>query len=692
MAEVPRHKVRNVCFIGPHGAGKTTLDEGLLYLAGVTEKLGRVDDGTSHLDFLEEEKKHQMSISSHISFYEYRSYLVNMLDTPGFTNFMYETQSALRVADSAVIVIEAIPDSLDKVERFWDMATGSGVTKLLFLNDMDRKGADFENSYEEISRILGIKPVPLTIPIGKENNFSGVIDLVDMKAVFYSKDDDHTTSEIPDELKDYADRYREILVESVAELDDEMLEKYIQGEQLDNVKVLKDLREGIMNGEIYPLLAGSATTLGGLHSLMDAINFYLPSIQKSKPVICSDKSGNEILRKPVPDDPVTIYVFKTITDPFAGKISIAKVISGTVRPDATLINSHNGSKTKIGQISRIIGKKEETVKFAEAGDIIALNKLPDVYTGDTLSDPAHPVTVQPVTVPQPVISFAIKPRTRSDEDKLTTALSRIIEEDPTIEFKRDSETGDFLLSGAGKTHIEVVVEKLNNTYGVNVDLETPHVPYRETIRGVAESEGKYVKQTGGRGQYGVAWVRLEPLEGEHFIFEDNIVGGVIPRNFIPSVEKGLQDAMKQGVLAGYPVTGIKAVLFDGKHHKVDSSDIAFQIAASMAFKKAMENARPVLLEPIMSMGIYIPEDSMGDVIGDLNSRRGKVSGVDSSAGGHRINALVPMSEVLSYAPDLRSLTHGSGSFTMEFSHYEEVPSQIAARIIEQRKSADEKTA
>lgn len=691
MGEVPRHKARDIAIIGPHGSGKTTLDEGLLYLAGVVEKPGSVEAGSSHLDYLDEEKSRHMSINSHISYYEYKSYLVNILDTPGFGNFMYETQSALRVADSAVIVVSAVPDSLEKIEMFWDMAGNAGVTRVIFINDMDKHRADFETCYSKLQEILGIKPVPLTIPIGQEQDFKGVIDLVNMKSLVYGENGKYDESDIPEEYSDYATSYREIMVEAVAMLDDELLEKYLQGEKIDNVKVLKDLREAVMGGEIYPLLVGSATTLAGLHPLMDAINYYLPSVLKSRPIKCADINGKEFERKPAPDEPVTLYVFKTISDPFAGKISIAKVISGTVTPDMVLNNSYNNSKIRLGHISRIIGKEEKVVNKAEVGDIIALNKLKDVHTGTTLSDTAHPCIVQPVAVPQPVISFAIKPKTRSDEDKLSTALARIIEEDPTIEFRRDQETGDFLLSGTGQTHVEVVVEKLNNTYGVNVDLETPHVPYRETITSAAEAEGKYVKQTGGRGQYGVAWLRLEPLENDHYVFEDRIVGGVIPKNFIPSVEKGVKDAMKHGVLAGYPVTGVKVSLFDGKHHKVDSSDIAFQVAASMSFKKAMENADPVLLEPVMKMSIYIPDDSMGDVIGDLNSRRGKVSGVDSSAGGHRINALVPMSEVLSYAPELRSLTHGQGSFNMEFSHYEPLPSNLTKKIIEERGGHEQKT-
>ena len=690
MSDIPRHKVRDVAIIGPHGAGKTTLDEGLLFLSGATNKLGMVDAGSSNLDYLKVEKDRHMSVNSHISYYEYKTYGVNILDTPGFANFNYETQSALRICEFAILVVSAIPESVDKIERFWNMAKNANVIKMIFMNDMDKQRANFEKSYEIIKKITGRTPIPLTIPIGEEDNFSGVIDLINMNALNYSDNGEYTTSEIPDDYKDSVDKYREMLEEATAELDDERLEQYLEGIEIENNQLLKDLRNGVMFGDICPLLVGSASKLIGLHPLMDAINYYPPSVMKSKPIDCVDLNGEELQRSPDPEGPATLYVFKTISDPFAGKISVAKVISGSVKPETTLLNSFNNSKVKLGSINKIIGKTEQEVKIADTGDIIAINKLKDVHTGTTLSDLTEPCIVQPIKVPQPVISFAIEPKTRADEDKLTTSLAKIMEEDPTLTFKRNEETGDFLLSGAGQTHIEVVIERLKNIYGINVDIKTPQIPYRESIKIKSEAEGKYVKQTGGKGQYGVAWIRLEPLSnGEDYEFHDEIVGGVIPRNYIPSVEKGIRDAMKNGVLAGYPVTDLKVTVFDGKHHKVDSSDLAFQIASSMGFKEAMENAKPFLLEPIMNMSIAIPEDNMGDVIGDLNSRRGKVVGVDSSGNGHSINAQVPMSEILSYAPELRSITQGKGSFNMEFSHYEEVPGQIASKIIEETKMEKE---
>ena len=690
MSDIPRHKVRDVAIIGPHGVGKTTLSEGLLYLSGATDSLGRVESGSSNLDYLKVEKDRHMSVNSHISYYEYRTYGINLIDTPGFANFTYEAQCALRVVEFALLVVSSITDEVDKIERFWSMADNANVIKIIFMNEMDKQKADFESSYDALQEIIGIKPIPITLPIGQEDGFKGVIDLIQMNALMYSEGGNFDSTAIPDEYMETAKKHREMLEEATAELDDERLEQYLEGMEIENNQLLKDLRNGVMFGDICPLLVGSASKLIGLHPLMDAINFYPPSVMKSKPIKCTNIDGEEFSREPDLEAPSTLYVFKTISDPFAGKISIAKVISGSVSPDTTLNNSFDNSKIKLGHLNRIIGKKEEVINKAQVGDIIALNKLKDVHTGSTLSDLSEPCIVQPVRIPEPVISFAIEPKTRSDEDKLSTSLAKIMEEDPSLQFKRDEETGDFLLSGSGQTHIEVVIERLKNIYDVNVDLKTPHVPYRETIKTKAEAEGKYVKQTGGRGQYGVASIRIEPLtNGEDYQFSDEIVGGVIPKNYIPSVEKGIRDAMKGGVLAGYPVTGVKVTVFDGKHHKVDSSDLAFQIASSMGFKSAMENAKPTLLEPIMKMDIYVSEDNMGDVIGDLNSRRGKVVGVDSSSAGHKINADVPMAEVLSYAPELRAITQGKGSFSMEFSHYEEVPSQIATKIIEIAKSPDE---
>ena len=567
------------------------------------------------------------------------------------------------------------------------MAVKADIPRIFFMNNMDKDRANFEKSLEELENALEIKTVPITIPLGEKQDLKGVINLFEMKAFIYKGDNKYETVDIPEDSVGAANNYREKVLETIAEQDDDILVKYLEGEEIDHDTIIEMYKKGVKNSTIYPLLAGSASKLIGLYSLLGDIKDLVPSpIERAKEK-CQDAEGNDIELSPTVEETPSLYVFKTISDPFAGKISIAKIVSGSIKADSTLYNSATDSKLKLSNLTSIIGKNEHPLKEASVGDIIAMNKLKDVHTGTTLSDVNRPVKISPAEIPQAVLSFAIQPKTRADEDKLTISLARIIEEDPTIDFHREEETNEFLLSGTGQTHVEVVVDKLKNLYGVNVDLKTPKVPYKETVRSKSEAEGKYVKQTGGRGQYGVAKLRIEPLtNGKDHEFVDEIVGGVIPKNFIPSVEKGVNEAMKKGILAGYPVIGVKTTLFDGKHHPVDSSDIAFQIAGSMGFKSAMENAKPVLLEPIMKMNIYIPDESMGDVIGDINSRRGKVSGVDSSSAGHSISALVPMSEVLTYAPELRSLTSGQGSFTMEFSHYDEVPAQISMKIVEEYKA------
>ena len=687
MSDIKTEKVRNIAIIGPRGVGKTTLAEGLLFISGATDKLGSVDHNSSTLDYTEEEKHRKMSLNSHVAHFEHEGHLINIIDTPGFSNFLFEADSAINVADAAVFIVNGVEDSKEQLDRYWSMAVKNDVPRIFFMNNMDKDHANFEKSLEYVEKSLEIKTTPITIPLGQAENLQGVINLFEMKAFVHKGGNKFDTLEIPEDMVETANEYREKVLETIAEQDDEILVKYLEGEEIDHDTIIDMYKKGVRESTIYPVLTGSSKKLLGLYSLLRDIKDLLPSPADTEDIRCKNPDNNDITRSPDTQSPPSLYIFKTISDPFAGKISIGRVLSGVIEADSTLYNSSTNSKTKISHISRLIGKNEHQIKEAKAGDIIALNKLKDVHTGTTLSDVNHPCIVPPVDIPQAVLSFAIEPKTRADEDKLTASLARILEEDPTIDFHKNEETNELLLSGTGQIHVEVIVEKLKNSYGVNVDLRTPKVPYKETVKTKSEAEGKYVKQTGGRGQYGVAKVRIEPLKnGESYEFIDEIVGGVIPKNFIPSVEKGIQEAMKKGILAGYPVIGVKISLFDGKHHPVDSSDIAFQIAGSIGFKKAMESARPVLLEPIMKMNIYIPEDSMGDVIGDINARRGRVTGLDSSIAGHSINAQVPMSEVLTYAPELRSITSGQGNFTMEFSHYEEVPAQISAKIIEQYKT------
>jgi len=684
MSDFPRSKVRNISVVGPHGVGKTTLAEALLYISGTTDSIGDVNRGSSNLDYLEEEKQRKMSTNSHVSFLNHKGHLINLIDTPGYSNFLFDAELAIQVSDGAIIVVDGIEDSKNQVDRYWSMASAADIPRIFFMNNMDKDMANFESALSKLEEHLGIKTVPITIPLGQGTEFNGVINLFEMKAFIYKGDHQFDEMPIPENMQDIANSYKEKVLETIAEQDDEILVKYLNGDEIEHDTIVDMYKKGVKDSSIYPVLVGSSTKLLGLYSLLMDIAELIPSPLESKNIKVNDFEGNTVKINQSNDSSPNIYIFKTICDPFAGKISIGRVISGIIKPDQTLICSANNKKIKINNLNRIIGKQEYSVKEAHTGDIVALNKLKDVNTTNTLTDINEPVMIKPLPIPQPVLSFAIDPHSRSDEDKLNISLAKVIEEDPTIDFHRDEETNDFLLSGTGQTHIEVIVDKLKHNYGVNVDLHTPKVPYKESIKLSSEAEGKYVKQTGGRGQYGVAKLRIQPLKnGETYEFENKIVGGVIPKNFILSVEKGVKDSLKKGALAGYPVINVKTTVFDGKHHPVDSSDIAFQIAASMGFRKAMESAKPYLLEPVMKMNIFIPDKNMGDVIGDINSRRGRVAGVDSSPAGHSINAMVPMAEVLTYAPELRSLTSGEGSFTMEFSHYEEVPGHISMKLIEE---------
>jgi elongation factor G len=683
MAEYDRGSIRNIALIAPHGAGKTSLAEAMLFMHGATDKLGKVDDGSSTLDFESEEKNRNMSINSHIAFFETKNNFINVVDTPGFLNFLYETESAIKTVDGAVLLVEAVQGEASvQARKYWDMA--GDIPRIIFVNKLDRVNTSLEDTAKSISNELGVKALPFTLAIGEGEDFKAVIVLIDMKAYAYDGKGNVQEISIPEDMMDKAKAAREKIVEAVAELDDELLVKYLDGEEIAEDVMIKMLHQGILDAKIYPVFAGSATNLIGIKALVGGICRCLPSPIERKPISVKNPDGEDSQTEPKEDGQPTAYIFKTISDPYTGKISIFRVFSGSIKSDSTVYNSSKGIKEKLGHLYRLIGKKEYPVDTAKCGDIVAVNKLKEAHTGDTLCDEANQIVIPPVELPAAVLSFAIEPKSRNDEDKLNPSLAKIQEEDPTIQYRMDEETKEFLLSGTGQSHVEVIVNKLKETYGVNVELHTPRVPYKETVRVKATTEAKYVKQTGGKGQYGVVSLNIEPLpRGQNFEFVNKIVGGAIPKNFIPSVEKGVINAMKSGILAGYPVVDVKVTLFDGKYHSVDSSDMAFQIAGSMGFKQGMKDAKPLLLEPVMKMEIIIPGDCMGDVIGDINARRGKVAGVDSLAGTHLINALIPMSEILTYAPELRSITSGRGTFTLDFSHYEEVPQHQAEKIMEE---------
>ncbi len=686
--------IRNVGIFSHGGEGKTSIVEAMLFLAGENNRIGRVDDGTSLMDFEPEEIERKITISSSLACFEWNKHKFNLLDTPGDDNFIADAKLCMKVVDGAIIVVSAVAGVKVQTEKVWEYANEFGIPACIFINKMDRERADFNATIEDIKKNFTDKTIlPIHLPIGKEDSFKGIIDLLSMKAYVYKDDISGAFDvvEIPNELKAEADSFREKVVELAIEMDDEVMERYLNGDELKQEEIEECLKKGIWDRKIVPVMCGSAAKNIGIQPVLDKIVKYYPSpLFRKEMEVIDIKTGETKIAEVGPDKPFSAYVFKTITDPFAGKLTLFRVYSGEVHPDMTVLNATKDEKERIGQIFYLIGKKQKPAGFASFGDIAVLAKLKDVGTGDTLCDEKSPVRYKGVTVPTPLISFSLQPKAKGDEDKLNSSLSRLMEEDLTIRYKRDEQTKEFILSGMGQIHIEVIVERLKRKFGVDVELKEPKVPYKETIKGTAKVQGKYKRQSGGRGQYGDTWLEISPLpRGEGFEFVDKIVGGVIPKQYIPAVEKGIVEAMEQGMLAGYPVTDIKVSLYDGSYHDVDSSEMAFKIAASMGFKKGMEMANPTLLEPIMKIEVIVPDENMGDIMGDLNSRRGKILGVESKGNNQVVKAMVPMAEILKYAPDLRSMTGGRGTFTVEFSHYEEVPAHIATKIIENAKKEKE---
>ena len=689
MTAAELERLRNVGILGQGGSGKTSLGEAMLFGAGATQRLGKVLDGTSVLDHEPEEIKHHISISTAFHSLSWKKFPITLIDTPGYAAFIADTINSMRAFRGAVFVLNPSVGLRVESEQLWAQANADGVSRLLFVNKMDHEQGDVEQRIAPMLERLEAKAVYLQLPIGVETGFKGVVDLLSMKAFLYEGDSGKfSETAVPADLQGAAEEMREKLVEDVSETDDELLEKFLDGKELSNDEIKQALRNGIRERKIFPILFGSATRQIGIAQLLDAVVDYLPSpLDEGEVEAKHPSSGEAVKRKQDPDAPFSAYVFKTISDPFAGKLSVMRVISGKIASDMACLDVNKQSREKIGHMFRLEGKKQEAVKEAFAGEIVAAAKLKEVTTGDTLCDEKAAIQFEGPAHFSPVISFALEPKSKADEEKVPQGLHRMMEEDPTIALHRDEETRDFILSGMGQQHIEIIVEKLKRKYSAEVVLKAPKVPYKETIRASASAQGKLKKQSGGRGQYGDTWLKVEPLpHGAGFEFVDQIVGGAVPRNYIPAVEKGVREALLSGYLAGYPVVDVRVTLYDGSYHDVDSSDMAFKIAASMGFKNAVEKAKPVLLEPIMNMAVTVPDECMGDVIGDLNSRRGKVLGMDTKGHTQVIKSRVPMSEVLKYAPDLRALTSGRGEFHMEFSHYEELPAHLAEKVIKEAKA------
>ncbi len=674
----PADRIRNVALVGHRGSGKTSLHEALLFQAGAINRLGSVTDGTTVSDGEDDEQARQMSISAAVSSFEWQDRKINLIDTPGESSFVADALGALRVCESAVFVINAVMGVEVATTRLWQRADELDIARLVFVNMLDRERADFFRTLESLKDAFGSHVVATEIPIGVEHEVSGVIDLVDMKAYRYegAGRDNARDIPIPDELVDQAQEYREKLMDEVAENSDALLERYLEGDEISHEEIVGALKDGTNHGDLFPVACGVATANLGADRLLDAIVEDLPSPVKHGALEVEGMSLEA-------DDASELYayVFKTRADPFAGRINLFRVYQGTLSQDSQLLNTRTHNKERVGQLLVYRGKETAHVTEFGAGDIGAVAKLKETKAGDWLAARDEPIAMPAIKLPAPVMAFAVEPRSKGDEDKVFTALRRLQEEDPTIDLHRDPQTGEQIVAGLTQVHVEVVVERMKARFGAEVNLKPPRVPYQETIRRGAKAHGRHKKQTGGRGQFGDCHIEIEPLE-EGFEFVNAIKGGVIPGGFIPAVEKGVLEAMAQGTVAGYPVKGVRVRLFDGQYHTVDSSEMAFKIAGAMAMRQALEEAGSVLLEPIMLATVSVPESSVGDAMGDLSSRRGRPQGTEAAGSMIEIKAEVPMAEMLTYAPDLRSITGGQGEYTMEFLRYEEVPAHLAQKVIQ----------
>ena len=684
-------RIRNIALIGHGGAGKTSLAEALLFKSGTIKRLGKVDDGNTAMDFEPEELKRRSSISSGFHQFSWKNHIVNLIDTPGDQNFFSDTKSSMQAADGALVVIDAVDGVKVQTELAWEFAKEFNQPCVIFINKLDRERADFNRTFEDAKVSFEPKPIILQLPIGAEAEFKGVVDLIRNQAYVYDADGKAKKEDIPADMQDLVESEREALIENIAEADDALIERYLEGEELSDEDLNAALRSGTLAHTFVPVICGSATKNIGIDLLIDFMTTSMPSPIDRGAITGADPStGDEIERAPDENEPFSAFVVKTVADPYAGRLNIFRVVSGKLGSDGTFFNPNKDTKERFTQLLTIAGKEQKTASGAGPGAIVAVAKLKETRTGDTLCDDAGKIKYACAEPLPSLISFALTAKSKGDEDKIFISLTKLLEEDPSVKLERVAETKEILLSGLGQIHVETILEKLKRKFSVEAQLNTPKVPYRETIKGKARVQGKHKKQTGGHGQFGDCWIQIEPLpRGKGFEFVDAIVGGVIPKTYIPAVEKGIVEASQKGVLAGFPAVDFRVTLDDGSYHAVDSSEMAFKIAGSLAFKKAVEEAKPTLLEPIMKVTVTTPEDFMGDIMGDLNGRRGRVLGMDNAGKNQVINAQVPMAEFLSYASDLRSMTGGRGIFTMEFSHYDEVPAQIAEKIIEEANRARE---
>ena len=677
-------KIRNISVVGHRGAGKTSLIEALLFTAGVKNRLGTVVDGTTVMDHDEDEIKRQMTISAGLAHLDWSGTKINLLDTPGEASFINEAMGTLSVVEGVLMTVNAVAKVEVQTERLWKRATDMEVSRVVAVNMMDRDRAYFGEALDALQARFGDSLLASALPIGEEADFKGVIDLLTMKAYVYSGGVGKGTEQaIPDDMQAAADEARERLVDRVAEADDALLEKYLEGTELSQEEITSALQTAVATGALCPVVPVSAVKNIGIDRLLQLILTVPSPMARGARIALKGSSGTEeqeLLAETTA--PAALFVFKTIYDQFSGRVNLARIFSGKIATDTQLLNTRTAEKERTGNILLMTGKETKTVEEAGAGDIVALAKLKETGTGDTLCDPAHPVHLPRYEFPPPAISFALTPKTRGEDEKVSNGLRRLAEEDPAMELRFDPQTKEMIISGTSQVHVEVILDKLKRRFGVEVELHPPQVPYRETIKHKATAQGRHKKQTGGRGQFGDCWIEVEPLSrSEGYQFEDAIFGGSIPRNFIPAVEKGIVEAMEHGVIAGYPVVDIKVKLFDGSYHNVDSSELAFKLAGGLAWNKAMTEAMPVLLEPVMNVEVIAPEENMGDIMGDLSSRRGRPQGSESMGEMHVIRAQVPLAEMLTYAPQLRSMTAGRGSFTLEFDHYEEVPSHLTEKIV-----------